>query len=72
MFPKIKLWEFFQVKLEPMVEQFRTLLQSGEFLEGSQTLTLREMKMLMCLVVCFKLSTQEPTLIGARLLVNSN
>uniref|UniRef100_A0A8C1BBY1 Amylo-alpha-1, 6-glucosidase, 4-alpha-glucanotransferase a n=1 Tax=Cyprinus carpio carpio TaxID=630221 RepID=A0A8C1BBY1_CYPCA len=28
-FPKIKLWEFFQVKVEPMVEQFRTLLQSG-------------------------------------------
>uniref|UniRef100_A0A673H322 Glycogen debranching enzyme n=1 Tax=Sinocyclocheilus rhinocerous TaxID=307959 RepID=A0A673H322_9TELE len=27
-FPKIKLWEFFQVKVEPMVEQFRTLLQT--------------------------------------------
>ncbi|MCJ8740307.1 hypothetical protein PDJAM_G00057350 [Pangasius djambal] len=28
-FPKIKLWEFFQVKVEPIVEQFRTLLQTG-------------------------------------------
>ncbi|KAB5550573.1 hypothetical protein PHYPO_G00055230 [Pangasianodon hypophthalmus] len=28
-FPEIKLWEFFQVKVEPIVEQFRTLLQTG-------------------------------------------
>uniref|UniRef100_A0A8C1NHD8 Glycogen debranching enzyme n=1 Tax=Cyprinus carpio TaxID=7962 RepID=A0A8C1NHD8_CYPCA len=37
-FPKIKLWEFFQVKVEPMVEQFRTLLQSGDKAEGKQQL----------------------------------
>ncbi|XP_072547540.1 glycogen debranching enzyme [Salminus brasiliensis] len=28
-YPKIKLWEFFQVKVEPLVENFRTLLQNG-------------------------------------------
>ncbi|XP_051556347.1 glycogen debranching enzyme-like isoform X2 [Myxocyprinus asiaticus] len=27
-YPKIKLWEFFQVKVVPVVEQFRTLLQN--------------------------------------------
>ncbi|XP_076018251.1 glycogen debranching enzyme [Genypterus blacodes] len=28
-FPEIKLWEFFQVKAEASVEQFRTMLQNG-------------------------------------------
>uniref|UniRef100_A0A8B9GZE4 Glycogen debranching enzyme n=1 Tax=Astyanax mexicanus TaxID=7994 RepID=A0A8B9GZE4_ASTMX len=29
-YPKTKLWEFFQVKVEPLVEKFRTLLQNGD------------------------------------------
>lgn len=28
-FPQIKLWEFYQVKVENTVEQFRILLQNG-------------------------------------------
>ncbi|XP_026882893.2 amylo-alpha-1, 6-glucosidase, 4-alpha-glucanotransferase a isoform X3 [Electrophorus electricus] len=36
-FPKIKLWEYFQVKVEPAVEKFRTLLQSGAKPDGSKT-----------------------------------
>lgn len=29
LFPQIKLWEFYQVKVENAVEQFRILLQNG-------------------------------------------
>nr|XP_055058383.1 glycogen debranching enzyme isoform X1 [Misgurnus anguillicaudatus]XP_055058385.1 glycogen debranching enzyme isoform X1 [Misgurnus anguillicaudatus]XP_055058386.1 glycogen debranching enzyme isoform X1 [Misgurnus anguillicaudatus] len=35
-YPKIKLWEFFQVKVEPAVEQFRYLLQDGAKPERSE------------------------------------
>ncbi|XP_077471646.1 glycogen debranching enzyme [Stigmatopora argus] len=36
-FPRIKLWEFFQVKVDIAVEQFRTLLQSGVKAERSES-----------------------------------
>ncbi|XP_051552871.1 glycogen debranching enzyme-like isoform X1 [Myxocyprinus asiaticus] len=36
-YPKIKLWEFFQVKVESVVEQFRTLLQNGAKPDRSKT-----------------------------------
>uniref|UniRef100_A0A672NX71 Glycogen debranching enzyme n=1 Tax=Sinocyclocheilus grahami TaxID=75366 RepID=A0A672NX71_SINGR len=45
-FPKIKLWEFFQVKLEPMVEQFRTLLQSGAKSDRSKTEGKQQLKII--------------------------
>ncbi|XP_029970686.1 glycogen debranching enzyme isoform X1 [Salarias fasciatus] len=36
-FPQIKLWEFFQVKVDSAVEQFRTLLQKGTKPDQSKT-----------------------------------
>ncbi|XP_059358080.1 glycogen debranching enzyme-like isoform X1 [Carassius carassius] len=45
-FPKIKLWEFFQVKVEPMVEQFRALLQSGAKSDRSQTEGKQQLKII--------------------------
>ncbi|KAM3604619.1 uncharacterized protein V6R79_013990 [Siganus canaliculatus] len=36
-FPQIKLWEFFQVKAEVLVEKFRTLLQDGTKPDRSKT-----------------------------------
>uniref|UniRef100_A0A671PRQ5 Glycogen debranching enzyme glucanotransferase domain-containing protein n=1 Tax=Sinocyclocheilus anshuiensis TaxID=1608454 RepID=A0A671PRQ5_9TELE len=45
-FPKIKLWEFFQVKVEPMVEQFRTLLQSGAKSDRSKTEGKQQLKII--------------------------
>uniref|UniRef100_A0A8B9GX02 Glycogen debranching enzyme n=1 Tax=Astyanax mexicanus TaxID=7994 RepID=A0A8B9GX02_ASTMX len=38
-YPKTKLWEFFQVKVEPLVEKFRTLLQNdNRFTDGKKQL----------------------------------
>lgn len=31
-FPRIKLWEFFQVNVDKAVDQFRKLLMAGEIL----------------------------------------
>ncbi|XP_052470780.1 glycogen debranching enzyme isoform X1 [Carassius gibelio] len=45
-FPKIKLWEFFQVKVEPMVEQFRDLLQSGAKPDRSKTEGKQQLKII--------------------------
>ncbi|XP_070775031.1 glycogen debranching enzyme [Enoplosus armatus] len=36
-YPQIKLWEFFQVKVDSAVEQFRTLLQNGTKPDHSKT-----------------------------------
>nr|XP_033506767.1 amylo-alpha-1, 6-glucosidase, 4-alpha-glucanotransferase a isoform X1 [Epinephelus lanceolatus] len=36
-FPQIKLWEFYQVKVDVAVEQFRTLLQNGTKPDHSKT-----------------------------------
>ncbi|TSN03381.1 Glycogen debranching enzyme [Bagarius yarrelli] len=45
-FPKIKLWEFFQVKVEPIVEQFRTLLQTGVKPDRRQTDSKKQFRIL--------------------------
>uniref|UniRef100_A0A673IJQ7 Glycogen debranching enzyme n=2 Tax=Sinocyclocheilus rhinocerous TaxID=307959 RepID=A0A673IJQ7_9TELE len=45
-FPKIKLWEFFQVKVEPTVEQFRDLLQSGAKPDRSKTEGRQQLKII--------------------------
>uniref|UniRef100_A0A8C1HVJ3 Glycogen debranching enzyme n=1 Tax=Cyprinus carpio carpio TaxID=630221 RepID=A0A8C1HVJ3_CYPCA len=45
-FPKIKLWEFFQIKVEPTVEQFRDLLQSGAKPERSKTEGKQQLKII--------------------------
>uniref|UniRef100_A0A7N6FD06 Glycogen debranching enzyme n=1 Tax=Anabas testudineus TaxID=64144 RepID=A0A7N6FD06_ANATE len=37
LFPEIKLWEFYQVKVESAVEQFRILLQNGSKPDHSKT-----------------------------------
>ncbi|XP_027132295.1 glycogen debranching enzyme-like isoform X1 [Larimichthys crocea] len=36
-YPEIKLWEFFQIKVDSSVEQFRTLLQKGTEPDRSKT-----------------------------------
>ncbi|RXN25810.1 glycogen debranching enzyme-like isoform X1 [Labeo rohita] len=45
-FPKIKLWEFFQIKVEPTVEQFRTLLQNGAKPDRSKTEGKQQLKII--------------------------
>uniref|UniRef100_A0A8P4KBC7 Glycogen debranching enzyme n=1 Tax=Dicentrarchus labrax TaxID=13489 RepID=A0A8P4KBC7_DICLA len=37
-YPQVKLWEFFQIKVDTAVEQFRTLLQNGLKTGGSKGL----------------------------------
>ncbi|KAG9264788.1 glycogen debranching enzyme-like [Astyanax mexicanus] len=45
-YPKTKLWEFFQVKVEPLVEKFRTLLQNGSKPSKIQTDGKKQLKII--------------------------